>query len=220
MLRELQVSINLYMISFVLEANHSCLRDGCWKCSVEFHFVAAFLTFVGIVRCRNNCLLFCWIKFLLTWYFGMMIDPRCSQSTLPSLRSLFVSSSVLQDEQLTARSFIRVLSSSSDPRGQERSEQAWLQLARVLVKYLIRNQAGQVTNDQRDYQSKRVVPQVRYTIQIEVRGLVHRAKNWSEIIRNSDSDKTWKFLESFKRIFYDDLCVNLLSRHRRMSNFD
>lgn len=131
-----------------------------------------------------------------------------------SLRSLFVSSSVLQDEQLTARSFIRVLSSFSNPRGQGRNEQARLQLTSVLVKYLIRNQAGQVTHDQRDYQSERVVPQVRYTIQIEVRGLVHRAENWSEIIKNSDSDKSWKFLESTKRIFYDDLCVNLLPRRR------
>lgn len=102
-------------------------------------------------------------------------------NTLATILIFFISFSVLQYEDLAVRSLLRVLPSSLNSRCQEGEEQVRLWFASVLVKYLIRDQAGYVAHDQRDCQSKWIIPHVRYTIQIKVRRVVRGAENENEI---------------------------------------
>lgn len=68
-------------------------------------------------------------------------------NTLAAILIFFISFSVLQYENLAVRSLLRVLPSSPNSRRQEGEEQVWLWFASVLVKYLIRDQAGYVAHD-------------------------------------------------------------------------
>lgn len=90
---------------------------------------------------------------------------------------------VLQNEDLAVGGFLGVLSSSPDTGRQQGDEQTGIRFTSVLVKYPARNQAGYVPHDQRDEQSKRIVPHVGYTVQVKVRGIVHVAGNRKESVK-------------------------------------
>lgn len=106
---------------------------------------------------------------------------RLILNTLATILIFFISFSILQYEDLAVRSLLRVLPSSPNSRRQEGEEQVRLWFTSVLVKYLIRDQAGYVAYYQRDCQSKWIIPHVRYTIQIKVRRIVRGAENENEI---------------------------------------